>query len=108
MSIIKMTNEEVYNNYYVKLPRIIATIWGVVFGLAATLDVLLSTGLLKYSYSGILSFLVGEQAYVSAIFAVIFWAIIVFLLTRGIHIILKIVFSQKMMVVERLTQIKDK
>lgn len=108
MKISKMSYEQVYSNYFIKLPKIISTILGVLSVIVGLLDVLVSTSFLGREYEGMLASLVGTEAYTSANLAVIVWAIIAFICFYVVHLVLKISISQKIVVVDRLTQIRDK
>lgn len=108
MKISEMSYEQVYNNYFIKLPKIISMILGILSIVIGLLDVLVSTSFLSSEYDGMLASLVGTEAYTSAILAIVVWAIVAVLCFYVVHLILKISISQKIMVVDRLTQIRDK
>lgn len=107
MKLSQMTYEEAYNKYYLKLPKIISTILGVLAILLGVIDILANTKMFASSYDGFLSSIAGTQAYASAILALIIWAIVVFILFYVVNFLMRISISQKIMVVERLTQIRD-
>ncbi|NMP37458.1 MAG: hypothetical protein GX051_04960 [Clostridiales bacterium] len=108
MNIIKMSYEKVYEKYYKRLPKIVAVIVTVFIAFIGVADVLAATEFLGSSYDGILSFIVGNEVYTSGIFAFIIWAILAVALYFIIYIVSKIAISQKIMVVQRLTEIKEK
>ena len=102
-----MTYEDIYNKYYVKMPKIVAIIWGALLAVIGLVDVGIATKGFTWYYKGILEFLVGDQAYTSAIFALIVWLGVAFLLAYAIQFVLKISISQKIVVVDRLTKIME-
>lgn len=102
-----MTYEDIYNKYYVRMPKIVAIIWGALLAVIGLVEVGIATEGFSYCYEGILEFLVGDQAYTSAIFALIIWWGIAFLIAYTIQFVLKIFISQKIMVVDRLTKIME-
>lgn len=108
MKISEMSYEQVYNNYFIKLPKIISMILGILSIVIGLLDVLVSTSFLGSAYDGMLVSLVGSKDYTSAILAIVVWAIVAVLCFYVVHLILKISISQKIMVVDRLKQINDK
>ena len=108
MNIIKMSYEKVYEQYYKRLPKIIAVIVTVFVAIVGVADVLIATEMLSWNYVGLLSFIVGKRAYTSAVFAIIIWAVLAIALYFIIHIISKIAISHKIMVIQRLTEIKEK
>ena len=102
-----MNYEGIYNKYYIRLPKIISIFWGALFAIIGLIEVLIGSDMLEERYDGIFTFLVGNEAYTSGIFALVVWAIIAFLIAYAIQFILKIAYSQKIMVVDRLTRILD-
>ena len=106
--IIKMDFEEVYERYYTRLPKITALIVSILVGLVGLIDILASTAFFGDPYAGILKFLVGSEAFTSGFFALVVWAIFAAALYFMVLIISKISISQKIMVVQRLTEIKNK
>lgn len=102
-----MTYEDIYNKYYVRMPKIVAIIWGALLAVLGLVEVGIATEGFADRYEGILEFLVGDQAYTSAIFALIVWWGISFLIAYSIQFVLKISISQKIVVVDRLTKIME-
>ena len=102
-----MTYEDIYNKYYVRMPKIVAIIWGALLAVLGLVEVGIATEGFADCYKGILEFLVGDQAYTSAIFALIVWWDIAFLIAYAIQFVLKISISQKIVVVDRLTKIME-
>ena len=102
-----MNYEDIYNKYYVRMPKILSIICGALLAFLGLVEVGIATEGFARRYEGILEFLVGDQAYTSAIFALIVWWGIVFLIAYAIQFVLKISISQKIMVVDRLTKIME-
>ena len=102
-----MSYEDIYNEYYVRMPKIVSIIWGALLALVGLVEVGIATEGFTYFYRGLLEFLVGDEAYTSAIFALIVWWLVAFLIAYAIQFVLKISISQKIMVVDRLTKIME-
>lgn len=100
--------EALYSNNYMKLPKYYAIISIILPALFACWDILAGTDMLDDCYDGILEFLVGNEAYSSAVMAVVLWAGIIFGLYKAFHFIASVSISQKIVVVNRLTEIRDK
>ena len=100
--------EDLYSHHYVKLPKYIAGISMVVPFILAFLEVFIGTDGFEESYEGFLTFLVGDHNYSSAIFAGILWLGVIYGLYKALCFILSVSLSQKIVVVTRLTEIRDK
>jgi len=100
-----MSYEDIYNNYYVQSPKIASIITGALLAIFGLTEVGIATDGFSTNYHGILEFLVGHGAYISAIAALIVWWLAAFLIACAIRFALKIAISQKIVVVNRLTKI---
>ena len=118
MSIKNMTPAEVYKKFYGRLSNIISITLGTILIFVGLADVIVATKAFDKAYgeaflglgsasSGILVNIVGSEDITSAILAGLIWIVLALGAFLGLRAILKIIFSQKMMVVERLTEIRD-
>lgn len=116
MRIKNMTPAEVYKKFYGRLSDIISITLGTILIFVGLADVIVATEAFKDAYgelelggasSGILVNIVGSEDITSAILAGLIWIVLALGAFIGLRAILKIIFSQKMMVVERLTEIRD-
>lgn len=108
MNFIKESYETIYEKCYKKLPWIIAGITGALFFLVGFIEVCVGTEGFGYNYEGLLQGIVGSMEYISAILASFVWLIVAVVGFCVALIISKIVVSQKIMVVQRLTEIGKK
>ena len=102
-----MSYEEVYKKYYIRLPKIISISLGSLLAIIGLMDILASTNLLSESYDGIFSFFIGSTPYISGVISFIIWAFLSFSFAYLTKFILAIIVSQKIVVINRLTQIRD-
>lgn len=100
--------EDIYNKYFVKMPEINSTCWLVVWILLGLLDVGIATEGFTDNYCGILEFLVGHKAYTSAVLAAAVWLVVAFIGFFVIRDTLRISVSHKIVMIDRLAQIRDK
>ena len=102
-----MTYEDIYNKYYVRMPKIVGIIWGVLLALLGLFEVGIVTEWFDERYRGILEFVVGLEYPTSAYSALFVWWVVAFLIAYAIQFITKISISQKIVVVDKLTKIME-
>lgn len=108
MNVSQMSYEEVYGKYYPKLPKYIALVAAIPLIFVGIVEVYMATDSFLDGYEGIWSFIIGKEAYTSAILAAFIWIILAVAAYFIDYVILKTIISQRIMVVQRLTEISKK
>ena len=96
-----------YQKKYKKLPKIHYFMTLVAVIAAGILDILISTAFLSWAYCGLLSFLVGEEFYISGILAAILWVAIAFGAAHLVRYLSAIRLSQSIVVADTLLEIRN-
>ena len=97
--------DKLYAECYKKLPKIFSSIWACVFGFITIVDLLDGTDLFFGKYHGILTAIVGNTAYLSAIFAFLIWVIIIAGGVLLLYYVSAVVISYKIRVLEELEKL---
>ena len=105
MKLFKMSYEEAYYKVFMKLPKILSIFWGALLALIAIIDLAVISASFGWRYYGGIFYLIGIRNH---FLAVVVWLIIICLTIFLVRFFTTIMLSWKVMVVERLTQIRDK
>ena len=102
-----MSYENIYKKYYLNFPKMIAIFVAILLSLSGLLEVIIATNGFDGRYKGILEFIVGHDVRISEIYALAIWCALSCLIAYVIHFFVKVAISQKIVVVDRLTQIAE-
>ncbi len=100
--------QKIYKTYYRKMPKIIFITLVAVLGLIAIIDLLASSEFLIKPYSGLLSFIVGSEAYSSFMFALFLWAIFTGVIAGLVSFQVACFISARIVMVDAIMQVSTK
>lgn len=100
--------QKIYKKYYRKMPKIIFITLVAVLGLIAIIDLLASSKFFIYPYSGLLSFIVGSEAFSSFIFALLLWTIFTGVIAGLVSFHVACFISARIVMIDAIIQVSTK